>query len=49
MTEQQLKWAAQHDWFRGVADNGGVNVYVSEHGTIVNIIDFNYLAKWAGY
>ena len=52
MTEQQAKWAAQHDWFResfGLDDVYQVICYDSETDKNVTFNDFETLYVWAGY
>lgn len=58
MTEQQIKWAAQHDWFVSVAGDGeGVLVSDVSLDTRMGEIftetkafrDYRTLRRWAGY
>jgi hypothetical protein len=56
MTEQQIKWAASHDWYIGRADTAGT-VLVNERYTMAGKLyeeikvfaDFRALKDWAGY
>ena len=52
MTAQQLRWAAQHDWYRGAELANGryiVSCYESETDQVVKFTDFKTLYHWAGY
>jgi hypothetical protein len=57
MTERQIKWAAQHDWYVATLASGeGVLVwdaYVTRDGVLhqdsVAFVDFRKLRRWAGY
>ena len=49
MTNNQIKWASQHDWYIGTA-NGSVTVRgdTGEADTLT-FSDFGSLHHWAGY
>ena len=56
MTDSQIKWASQHDWY--VSNNSG-NVFVNDvvynsktkqsETTLVSFNNFSDLYLWAGY
>ena len=52
-TPNQIKWAAQHDWFVSVNDNGNIvarEVYSDGSSNIVvHTGSFQELRDWAGY
>lgn len=55
LTERQIAWASQHDWFID-ADVTGVmvnEILVHENGTVLESVksfsDFQQLRTWAGY
>lgn len=49
LTAQQARWAAQHDWYQGVAGapHTGLTVYVNDEPHAFR--DFRELRAWAGY
>ena len=52
MTDKQINWAMQHDWFRDVVviNNKRVcEVYCSEKDRVITISSYSYLREWAGY
>ncbi len=48
MTESEIKWASQHDWFIS-ASNGVVVAMDSGIGKTEFFTDFKELKNWAGY
>lgn len=48
MTQQQIKWASQHDWFIN-ANYNTVTVIDTQTGEIESFTDFKTLYNWAGY
>lgn len=47
MTTQQIKWAAQHDWF--VRQEGERIVVIEDDGLATWVGTFRALREWAGY
>jgi hypothetical protein len=52
MTEQQIKWASEHDWF--VSCDGGTIIVADRYSDGTEIImpwllSFRELREWAGY
>lgn len=49
MSEQQVKWASQHDWFVK-AENGVITVWEEETKSAIEWVGtFRQLREWAGY
>lgn len=55
MTMRQIKWAAQHDWFRSWEHSSESSimfvavVYDSVSDQLARFTDFRELCAWAGY
>ena len=57
MTDKQIRWAKQHDWFVAVCADGesilAVDIQYHRDGTVttdsVAFRDFYKLRNWAGY
>lgn len=52
MTESQLKWASQHDWYVGHGTNVENELFIRvriDYVTTQDFTDFQALRAWAGY
>ena len=48
MTQTQIKWASQHDWFINATDTE-ITAMDSGIGIVETFPDFKTLYAWAGY
>lgn len=53
MTEQQVKWASQHDWYEGACSEEYNTYYITVYDSVlddnVTFDNFQELKEWAGY
>lgn len=47
LTESQIQWASQHDWF--VRRSGNQIIVIGYDGEMVWVGSFKQLRDWAGY